>query len=112
MRCTTPGDWARANGGAVTVHQIAAAHPAARSTRQEVSRVSARACEAASLIRSEATRSAGIAPLGGFIASSSHARALGLARFSFDEPANRQMEPTRPTVCAILSLRRAAHLER
>ena len=29
-----------------------------------------------------------------------------------DRPANRQMEPTRLTVCAIMSPRRAAHLQR
>ena len=33
-------------------------------------------------------------------------------RLSIDEPANNQMEPTRPMVRAIMSVRRAAHLER
>ena len=30
----------------------------------------------------------------------------------FERPSNTQMEPTRPTGCAIMALRRAAHLQR
>lgn len=66
----------------------------------------------AGLIRPDLKRFAGTAPLWGFLASSSLVRALGLARWLVDKPANLQMEPTRPVVCAIMSLRRAAHLKR
>ena len=31
---------------------------------------------------------------------------------SDERPSNMQMEPTRPTGCAIMALRRAAHLQR
>ena len=39
-------------------------------------------------------------------------RASSAGGRSFDRPSNTQMEPTRPTICAILSPRRAAHLQR
>ena len=46
------------------------------------------------------------------IRASSHSRASELARPHSTGPSNTQMEPTRPTVCAIMRPRRAAHLQR
>ena len=60
----------------------------------------------------ELSRFAGVAPLGGLFDKASHARTRSQARGSLGRLANLQMEPTRPTVCAIMSLRRAAHLAR
>jgi len=51
------------------------------------------------------------APLGGAFARRRSRGRLGVEG-SFEGPPNTQMEPTRPTVCAIMALRRAAHLQR
>ena len=52
-----------------------------------------------------------VAPLFGCFARSG-TRERSAPACSFDKPANMQMEPTRQTVCAILSPRLAAHLQR
>ena len=41
-----------------------------------------------------------------------HSRAVWGGEDLFARPYNNQMDPSRPTVCAIMTLRRAAHLAR
>jgi len=53
-----------------------------------------------------------VAPLGVLFDKASPARGRSHARRLLGRLANLQMEPTRPTVCAIMGPRRAAHLDR